>query len=443
MKQFAEYALELKQLAVEALQTGINGNGKLSINAILDDQPNYVLRREVPLNIRRMSGAFFTGKKLANRLLRLLPETNNRTVYCDPACGAGDLLIATCRTFPVRPRLADTLTLWGDRIVGFDLYEEFVIAAKARLVLLAIQRCSSMETSILEWKNVFPHLKCADGSQSLHELASFNNLVVLLNPPFFSTIAPDNCGWAKGKVNSAALFLESCITNCSPSTQVAAILPEVLRSGSRYKKWRELLTENSTNRKEQIGDQFDGWTDINVYLTTFTIKHVPNEPLLSTSRVRKGKKNQRKPLISELFEVKIGTVVPHRDKKIGNKYFYIHARILKPWQIIKTFKETRKHAGTVFKPPFVAVRRTSRPGDTYRAIGTLITGSQPIAVENHLIVILPKDGTLRACRLLLKSLKRKETTNWLDQRIRCRHLTSEAMKEMPIFAARQQNRNKS
>ncbi len=397
----------------------------------------------IPLNIRRTSGAFFTRKKLANRLIRLLPSTNHITIYCDPACGAGDLLIAACRTFPVRPRLADTLRLWGDHIVGFDCNEEFILAAKARLILLAVQSCSSFAgTSSIEWQNTFPHLKRVDGSQSLHELADSNNLVILLNPPYFSTVAPDDCSWAQGKVNSAALFVESCIKHCALNTKVAAILPEVLRSGSRYKKWREFLIAHSNDLKERIEDQFDGWTDINVYLTSFVVKSTADQAKAPTSRVRQGK-NRYKPLIGDIFEVKVGPVVPHRDKRIGNQYLYIHARILKPWQIMKTLSESRKYPGTVFKPPFVAVRRTSRPGDKYRAIGTLINGSHPVAVENHLIVILPKDGTLRVCQLLLKSLKRKETTEWLDQRIRCRHLTVEAMKELPIFAAHQQSRNES
>jgi hypothetical protein len=83
------------------------------------------------------------------------------------------------------------------------------------------------------------------------------------------------------------------------------------------------------------------------------------------------------------------------------------------------------------KPPFVAIRRTSRPGDRHRAIGTLITALQPVAVENHLIALRPKDGTVKACRELLYSLKDDRTTHWLDERIRCRHLTVAALNELP------------
>ena len=36
-------------------------------------------------------------------------------------------------------------------------------------------------------------------------------------------------------------------------------------------------------------------------------------------------------------------------------------------------------------------------------------GESPVAVENHLIVCIPKEGTIRACRQLLKVLRRSAT----------------------------------
>jgi hypothetical protein len=52
-------------------------------------------------------------------------------------------------------------------------------------------------------------------------------------------------------------------------------------------------------------------------------------------------------------------------------------------------------------------------------------------VENHLIVLRPKDGTIGACREVLGILKDERTTRWLNERIRCRHLTVAALDELP------------
>ncbi len=55
------------------------------------------------------------------------------------------------------------------------------------------------------------------------------------------------------------------------------------------------------------------------------------------------------------------------------------------------------------------------------------------AVENHLIVLRPKDGTIGKCKKLVKFLKGESTNQWFNQRIRCRHLTVSAVKDMPLM----------
>ena len=84
-----------------------------------------------------------------------------------------------------------------------------------------------------------------------------------------------------------------------------------------------------------------------------------------------------------------------------------------------------------FRPPFVMVRRTSRPRDRFRAAGTIIAGKQDVAVENHLLVLMPKDRTLRSCRALLKVLQHPGSSDWLNRRICCRHLTVSSLRELP------------
>jgi hypothetical protein len=99
---------------------------------------------------------------------------------------------------------------------------------------------------------------------------------------------------------------------------------------------------------------------------------------------------------------------------------------------MKTFEDTRQYRGRVYNTPFVAIRRTSRPGHPYRATATIISGKTPVAVENHLIVCQPKNNTLKMCKALLAHLKTAMTNKFLDERIRCRHLTVGAIQEIPV-----------
>jgi hypothetical protein len=88
----------------------------------------------------------------------------------------------------------------------------------------------------------------------------------------------------------------------------------------------------------------------------------------------------------------------------------------------------------VVRPPFVVVRRTSRPSTNgeARIVYNLVLGSQPVAVENHLIVLRPIDGSLSTCRAAIKVLKSSSVTKWLDNRIRCRHLTVDTVASIPF-----------
>jgi hypothetical protein len=78
------------------------------------------------------------------------------------------------------------------------------------------------------------------------------------------------------------------------------------------------------------------------------------------------------------------------------------------------------------------VRRTSSPSDPHRAVATVVLGKRPVAVENHLIVLLPKNKTLRACRQAMRLLRDDSTDKRLDRTMRCRHLTVEAVASLPI-----------
>ena len=177
--------------------------------------------------------------------------------------------------------------------------------------------------------------------------------------------------------------------------------------------------------------RFDKWTDVDVFILTLSKTNSKK----SVGRIWwKSIKKAHQGRIGDRFKVHVGAVVPHRDLQKGPCVAYVHARTLTPWREVKRIGERRKFNGTLFEPPFVAVRRTSRPGDK-RAIASIVRGKRKVAVENHLIVLFPKRKTIGECRKLVQVLKSAETDRWLNKRIRCRHLTVQALQELPWWRA--------
>ena len=251
--------------------------------------------------------------------------------------------------------------------------------------------------------------------------------VVVMNPPFGYRIAPKTCKWAQGRINAAALFVENTINQTKNGARTVAILPDVLRSGSRYQSWRnEISIFGSINSERSLG-VFDKWADVDVYLFDFCRSGANDSRKQRIPPFVKGKKGG----IGKRFEIHVGTVVPHRHPEVGKDVPYVHARSLPSWSECERIEEKRKFDGRLFKPPFVVVRRTSRPGSGKRATATIVNGKEAVAVENHLIVFLPKDGKLNSCRALMKRLYSTKTDEWLNRRLRCRHLTIPAFNEMP------------
>lgn len=391
----------------------------------LNGEPRQVLREQVPQPELRQQGAFFTGSKLARRLARTATTgAGNESIYYDPACGAGDLLLAIAQKFPLRPTFADTLNTWGARLAGCDVSSDFVRLARARLTLLAAKRCRVRPPlDPPETVKAFPNILVADSLAPSRRIP--NAHVIVMNPPFGYATAPSGCVWASGRVNLAALFVDRVVADISDGTRIVALLPDVLRSGSRYVAWRKATRALGCVIRESPLGLFDSWTDVDVYLLHFKKNGCLN-----------GAREVRPPDtptygVGKRFNVHVGPVVPHRDREEGPDVRYIHARSLLPWAEWTGPGETRRFSGRLFEPPFVAVRRTSRPGGGNRAVATLVLGNDPVAVENHLIVLLPKNGSVRTCRQLLLRLRSPRTDDWLDSRLRCRHLTTRALAEMP------------
>jgi len=426
---FEVYTAQLETLALEVLKANPVNTLSTAITVALDGGSSAALRRMVSIDKRRELGAFFTPSVLACEAVGFFGEDIPKSAtFMDCACGAGDLLLAAARALPIDRTLSQTLTTWGQQLIGLDLQAEFIRAAKLRLLLLAIVRGCRIDIDTIPLStNLFPLITQGNG---LEGIADHTGSVthIAINPSFSKQEVPEDCTWATEKVSSAAVFLHECVSKSEIGTKIVAILPDVLRSGSNYNNWRSEIASKATIEEVKVVGKFDTWTDVDVFLVRLTV----GGPTIGPTDTRWWDTGNPKQItLGDKFEVEVGRVVPYRDPNEGPWWAYIYSKVIPQWATVRTFSKHRRFVGKVFKPPFVVVRRTSRPGDKYRAVGSVICGERKVAVENHLMVLTPKDGLVRTCRELLEVLRASETNNWLNERIRCRHLTVPALKDVP------------
>lgn len=424
VKSFAKFNDTLHTLCEEVSARNYIGisSAKVSAAEVMRE-----LRSICTIAELREAGSFFTGDDLANEAVTKFnhPVTPS-SIILDPTCGAGNLLIACSKQLPIQRSLKDTLRAWGCVLTGLDVFPEFVEATKLRLILEAFKRGAIPNgDTIDELKGLFPRIRQGN---ALLESESYSQAThIIMNPPYGLCPAPQGCSWGGGKINAAGVFVEHMLSHASKETSLVAILPDVLRSGSRYRHWRALV-DSAINHQLNIVGQFDHKTDVDVFLLGGTIREERQ-----TENKQAWSHNDSNLLLrlSDYFTVSVGPVVPHRDPEEGEKYPYIFPRMLPKWEEISLSDYSRNFSGRVVIPPFVAIRRTSSPSDSHRALATLICGDRPVAVENHLIVAVPNKGGLHGCRVLLKVLQHPQTNDFLNNRIRCRHLTVGAVKEIP------------
>lgn len=434
--KFEPYVETLEELAARRDLFDGEGESDARVSAALDGQPRDELRKLVPLAGRKTFGAFFTARLLADAAVA--PWTVSLSQHArilDPACGAGDLLLAAARLLPLDGSLEATLSAWGERLYGFDLHPEFVRATKARLCLLACQLLKRSEhrrrrgtPRTMAMHDVFPNIRVADGLHPASMAVSPTHIVV--NPPFQKMVAPDDFHLGGGLVSNAAVFLHGWISTVPSGVEIVAILPDVLRAGSNYARWRGWIESTTTMRSLQVYGAFDSSAGVDVFVLRLTSGKEKRARSLSwwNEAPHEGER------VADRFDVRVGSVVPHRDPQLGPSCAFINSGVLAHWGTLPSHEaERRRYGGPTFMPPFVAVRRTSAPGDRKRAIGTVVTGREPVAVENHLLVLTPRDGSLRSCRKLLQTLRSDSTDAWLNNRIRCRHLTVSAFAELPLW----------
>jgi hypothetical protein len=274
-----------------------------------------------------------------------------------------------------------------------------------------------------------PKVIVADAAQDLVTAEGATQIV--LNPPYGKVRAPEGCSWATGKVSQAAIFAERCVSAAAPGTRLVAILPDVRRSGSFYARWRKRIEERTTIDSVQIVGAFEG-ADVDVFILRLIVGDVPIRSAAAKWYSPDGNGGGS---VGDQFDVHVGAVVLHRHREIGPSRPFVMARDMPAWSTVDMVHgKRRRFNGRTFQPPFIVVRRTSAPREKRRAVGTLVLGTQPVAVENHLLVLLPKDGQAARCRQVLKVLGNRQTDRRLNGRIRCRHLTVSALRELPWWA---------
>jgi hypothetical protein len=386
------------------------------------------VRELIDIATLRESGVFFTSENLAEKAINAFnAPIDDSALVVDPTCGSGSLLVAASRKLAIMPLASDTLKKWGKQLCGIDLFPEFVYCTKLRLILETLVRGADADKSLPELLNLLTNIHVGNCLDQLPLITKATHLA--LNPPYNNSKTPANYSWANGKINNAAIYYYELSLILKDGCSVSAILPDVLRSGSRFEAWRRTVEPALAMSNVAVEGRFDKQTDIDIFILNGLVDRKSFNTVEWQTVETLGTEDA--PKIRDFFEVAVGAVVPYRDPHEGKLYSYIHPKTLPRWGEISKIPESRRFLGRVFQPPFVAIRRTSGPRDRHRAVPTLVLGKRLVAVENHLIVLTPRNGSLEKCRELSELLKENHINEFLNNRIRCRHLTVSAISEIP------------
>lgn len=423
---------------IEAVATScISGGRDLSIckqeiEVLLNGANSKAVSKYFSANERKVSGVFFTSDTLATRVAqKIRNELQLGYIVFDPTCGGGDLLLACTPYMPIKGSLGETVRHWERLLIGQDIYSDFCRSARSRLLLAAVERqaCGSKRSRLK--KRAFFSGIVSDDFLANSELLKKSDCI-LTNPPYGHVDVGKGLGWSTGRTQLAAVFMDKIIKTAIDGQRVIAILPDVLRSGTRYSKWREFVQKNSENLTIDVCGRFNNEADVDVFILDFVVKKQQREDLTlpSFSVCEDAFSNYIR--VEDLFNVSVGPVVPHRDYEGLPGTPYLDVKSCPIWKEF-TPSQKRGYECTLKKPPFVALRRTNSPSDEERLKATIVRGDQGVAVENHLIVLEPKDGKLSTCRKIMDSFRKVESIKWINDEIRCRHLTVSAIRKMPIF----------
>lgn len=397
---------------------------------LVEGEADIAVEKLVPYETRSEQGIFFTADDITTKLVNLLSaEIAAEKTFFDPSCGAGNLLLGIAKTYPIKKTLDRTIEYWGRKFGGCDLHDSFVVAAKLRLIALAAIRhgLPSISESQL---SVF--LACFDSFYTCDYLernigGEFD--CVIANPPFGHVLASDQNKWSSGKTQLAAVFVDKVLTTGKLGQKLVAILPDVLRSGSRYERWRAKLEKETNNGLVDLHGRFSKSVDVDVFILSLVKQY--SSLAREIQWIPLAIDEADSVTVGDLFVVRVGPVVPHRLDEGEEAFPFLCAKNAPAFGVAFP-KETIKFSGTKFVPPFVVVRRTSNPCDKNRLITTLVKGAEPVAVENHLIVMKPLKGGVASCLRLIRALKDPRVTSRLNDVIRCRHLTTKSVSSMVL-----------
>ena len=382
-----------------------------------------LLRNEFPVDSLRENGIFFTSDEVFYSMMQ--GESAHKCKIYDPAAGCGDLILRYLDALPVGNSLQETLNEWSDRVYATELNSSFIKLLKLRLLLLASFKHGCIaklgDINANQAVNFFSGIVCGD---ALNMRSEIEPELILMNPPYNQIRAMNRYEWCNGKVSLASIFLFE-VTRRYPKAQIIAVLPDVLRSGSRYKKFRSVLPFD-LEREGRVFGRFDAKTDVDV----FTINYFPG--LRKTNCQIEGKKAEK--TIADYFDVHVGAVVPHRDAKDGVESYYLTARNVPACGRIGTSFERIQSAHNPVKGPFIVIKRTSSPTDKRRCSAVSIESFDLFHIENHLIYLKPRSPGLsqRIRRSICKWLCSSECTDMLNKKIRCRHLTVDVIRDIPM-----------
>lgn len=401
------------------------------IQRLLEGEESLAVERLIPQAERSKHGIFFTPNEIVNDLvLRFENEIVDGSTFFDPACGAGNLLLGIARRCNLENSFDETVDAWSRRFGGCDIDAAFVRAVKLRLIFLAAYRHGLPEISEDYLEVLVSRFSGFAVGDYLHGNYGVDFDCVIANPPFSHVVIGDKCGWSTGRTQLAGLFIDKILQLGKLGQRVVAVLPDVLRSGTRYDRWRRSVEERTTGGYATMYGRFTADVDVDVFFLD-AISSKPNDAAETISWIPERAAGFGRSKLGDLYTVSVGSVVPFRLTGKGEESPYITAKNCPADGEVEQASRI-KFDGTKVSAPFVVVRRTSNPSDRRRLIATLITCTEPVAVENHLIVMRPKDQTLGSCRYLMERLRGEDAVNQINEKIRCRHLTVRSIKDIEI-----------
>ncbi len=417
----AAYANSLLEKGVEVELTSISEDNNKQVIQNCVTSTVYDL---LTLSDRRKHGIFFSGQAWAETLIAQL-EVNHWKRFLDPSVGSGDLLVEICKKLPLAASPSATLANWSSRLAAIDLRESFLQIAWARIQAVAISRHRKMGWN----EGIAPSLPMPNSFRTGDALSLSLGLkagdCVIMNPPYQLSDAPAMSFVGRGKRSAAALHLEHVINGADNGVGIVALVPEVLRSGTSYKRFRNEVSArvrvSGFNSLGSFGRSAD--VDVAIFFGV-TQKQPPSAEVSSECTIPR-------PTVGDKYSIRVGPVVPHRTPIKNLEYGYLTAKNSPVWAEIIQPPETAKYSARLEQGPFVVVRRTSSPSDRKRARASLILSSERYLVENHLIIMRPLSGEIDDCRALIAVLQDARTDEWLNKNLRCRHLTVSALTSIP------------